>query len=182
MKSATGYTMIEMLSVISIMTIMTTLGVPSFRYVTNSNRVSAEINQLYSDMESARSAALREGLPVTLCPSTDKQTCSEQSQSWQSGWIMFLDFNGNGAVDPGDTIMHVSGAFASTTDTLAAGQNAAALTFNREGFASNLPNTAAGFITFTLHTVPLSSNWTRCVQVTLVGMITTEHALQGACT
>ena len=46
MKSVRGYTLIEMLSVISIAAIMTVLGVPSFRYVTNSNRVTAEVNQL----------------------------------------------------------------------------------------------------------------------------------------
>jgi type IV fimbrial biogenesis protein FimT len=170
-----------MLSVISIAAIMTVLGVPSFRYVTNSNRVTAEVNQLYWDMEFGRSAAIRTGLPVTLCPSTDGLNCAAQSQSWQTGWIVFSDVNGNGTVDAGDSILRVQTAFP-TTDTFVADQNIFAVTFNREGFALNLPGTPPGYITIALHTNPTNSDWTRCIQVTMVGMLTTEHTLQGACT
>ena len=182
MKCVRGYTLVEMLSVISIVAIMTAMGVPSFRYVTNSNRVTAEVNQLYWDMELARSTAVREGLPTTICPSTDGRSCAVRSQSWQNGWIVFSDMNGDGVVDTGDSILRAQTAFLATTDTFIAEQGTYAVTFNREGFAMNLPGTSTGYITITLHTNPVSSDWARCIQVTTVGLITTEHALQGACT
>jgi hypothetical protein len=56
------------------------------------------------------------------------------------------------------------------------------VSFNREGFATNLPSTSAGFITITLHTQPQATAWTRCIQVSTVGMLTTERAQQGSCT
>jgi type IV fimbrial biogenesis protein FimT len=58
MRAAYGYSLVELLSVISIGAILMTVGVPSYRYVSNSNRVTAEVNSLYLDLEVARSTAM----------------------------------------------------------------------------------------------------------------------------
>jgi type IV fimbrial biogenesis protein FimT len=182
MRAAYGYSLVELLSVISIGAILMTVGVPSYRYVSNSNRVTAEVNSLYLDLEVARSTAMEGGAPVTVCPSTNGQTCASGSQAWQSGWIIFTDVNGDAAVDPGDTVLMARPAFTASTDTFLSSQDVYAVTFNREGFATNQPSTTAGFITITLHTQPQAPAWTRCIQVSTVGMLTTEHAQQGSCT
>jgi len=170
------------MSVVAIAVILLTVGVPSFRYVTNSNRVTAEVNSLYLDLELARSKALAMGAPVTVCPSTDGRTCAPSSQIWQSGWIIFSDSNGNGAVDSGDEVLMERAAFTSSTDTFLSSQGVSAVTFNREGFAINLPSSSAGYTTIKLHTRPQSPAWTRCIQVSIVGMLMTEHAQQRSCT
>lgn len=182
MRTAYGYSVVELMSVVSIAGILMTVGVPSFRYVTNSNRVTAEVNSLYFDLELARSRAVAMGLPVTVCPSTDGQTCVPSAEVWQSGWIIFSDSNGNGVVDSGDEVLMVRAAFTSSTDTFLSSQGVSAVTFNREGFAINLPSSSTGFTTITLHTQPQSPAWTRCIQVSTIGMLTTEHAQQGSCT
>lgn len=182
MRTAYGYSVVELMSVVSIAGILMGVGVPSFRYVTNSNRVTAEVNSLYFDLELARSRAQAMGLPVTVCPSTDGQTCAPSAEVWQSGWIIFSDSNGNGVVDSGDEVLMARAAFTSSTDTFLSSQGVYALTFNREGFAINLPGSSTGYTTITLHTQPQSPAWTRCIQVSTIGMLTTEHAQQGSCT
>jgi type IV fimbrial biogenesis protein FimT len=176
-----GYGMVELLSVIGIATILTVLAVPSYRYVTNSNRASAEVNGLVGDLELARSAAIERGLPVSVCPSQDGRTCTANSQTWQHGWIVFLDANGNAVMDADDKVLLAQTPFASGTDTLLSDPGVTAVTFNRDGFAFNLPDTKTGYVTFTLHTQPQNQQWTRCVQVTVVGIVTTQRSSQEGC-
>ncbi len=69
-KRMSGMTLVELLIVMMIAAILVGVGVPSFRYVTNSNRMSGEINNLLGDLQFARSEALKEGQTVTICSST----------------------------------------------------------------------------------------------------------------
>ncbi|MGO9426711.1 MAG: Tfp pilus assembly protein FimT/FimU, partial [Steroidobacteraceae bacterium] len=64
---AAGFTMIEMLMTMAIAIIVLTIGVPSFRYVTNSNRIAGELNGLLGDLQFARAEAIKEGTNVTVC-------------------------------------------------------------------------------------------------------------------
>ena len=111
LRSSAGFTLIELLTVITVVAILFALGMPSYRYVTNANRISGEVNALLGDMQYARSEAIKEGQPVTVCSSTNATTCSNQT-SWRNGWIVFTDVNGNGAVDGvNDAILRVQPAF-----------------------------------------------------------------------
>ena len=58
---AAGFTMVEMLMTMAIATILLTIAVPSFRYVTNSNRIAGELNGLLGDLQFARAEAIKEG-------------------------------------------------------------------------------------------------------------------------
>ena len=87
--------------------------------------------------------------------------------------------NGTGAVDSAaDTILRVQRAFP-LGDTFDANNNTQFVTFNREGFALNLKNPP---ITVTLHAAVPATATTRCLQITIVGQLTTETAGTGACT
>jgi len=44
------------------------------------------------------------------------------------------------------------------------------VTFNREGFAVNVLNGS----TITLHDATANAAWTRCLEITMVGQMTTE--------
>jgi type IV fimbrial biogenesis protein FimT len=171
-----GMTMTELLIVILIVAILTGIGVPSFLSVTNSNRISGEVNGLLGDLQYARSEAIKEGQPVTVCSSTDGLTCAA-STNWKTGWIVFSDVNGSKTVDPGDAILRTQPTF-SGTDTFVADNNLSSVTFNREGFGNT---GTANVATITLRALVPNIVTTRCVTVTPVGMVTTLQGLAGVC-
>ena len=172
-RRAHGVTLIELLITIVIAAILLTIGVPSYRYVTNANRVASEANGLLGDLQFARAEAIKEGQTVTACVSADGATCTGPD-TWQTGWIVFSDVNNDQTVDAGDAVLRVQQPFANlgSADTLVASNAVVAVTFNREGFATNL---AAGTL-MTLHEPSGNSAWTHCLSITTVGLMTTATA------
>ncbi len=165
-----GFTMFELVIVMVIVAILAAIALPSFKYVTTSNRIATELNGLVGDLQYARSEAIKEGLPVTVCSSTDGLTCATSS-TWTTGWIVFTDPNGNATVDTGEVVLRSQNAFTASgsTDTLVASSAAfTAVTFNREGFAAT---GAATVVNVALHSVPTNNQWTRCLSVTPVGAL-----------
>jgi type IV fimbrial biogenesis protein FimT len=163
-----GFTLLELLITMSIAAILLTLAVPSFRYVTNSNRIAGEVNGLLGDLQFARAEAVKEGRTVTVCVSTDGQNCAG-STTWQSGWIVYSDPTDVGVRDPGETVLRWQKTF-SSSDTFLASNNVAAITFNREGYAIGIANGTL----LELHDSTDTSAWTRCLSVNLSGEMTTE--------
>src|SRR5258708_2579071 len=89
-----GFTMIELLIVITIGAILMAIAIPSYRYVTTSNRVAGEINGLLGDVQFARYEAIKEGLNVTICPTqTASDTTCYASTTWTGGWIVLSNAN-----------------------------------------------------------------------------------------
>jgi len=172
MKAATGFTMVELLVVIMIVSILMGIGVPSYKYVTNSNRLSAEVNGLLGDMQLARAEAVKEGVSVTVCPSKNQTTCSGSSD-WSSGWIVFADPANVGVLDADETILrtqkplHAGDKLVDTTGTLTSA------TFNRAGFLSFTGMPVDG-ITLTLHDDKAISDHTRCLWIASQGLMTTQ--------
>jgi len=163
-----GFTLLELLITMSIAAILLTLAVPSFRYVTNANRIAGEVNGLLGDLQFARSEAVKEGRYVTVCVSTDGQNCNG-STTWQQGWIVFSDPTDVGVNGAGETPLRWQKTF-SSTDTFLASQNVAAITFNREGYAVGIANGTL----LELHDFTNTTAWTRCLYVNLSGEMTTE--------
>jgi type IV fimbrial biogenesis protein FimT len=168
-KRDSGYTMMELVVTMSIVAILAFIAVPGFRYVTNSNRIATEVNGLLGDIQFARSQAVKEGLPVTICSSSNATGCT--GTAWELGWIVFLDTNNNKAVDPGEAIIRTQPGFGGTDTFIATPNNFNALTFNRMGYA---PTGLANAINVTLHDSTSNTIWTRCVAINPIGSAVTE--------
>jgi type IV fimbrial biogenesis protein FimT len=166
-----GFTLTELLVVTAIVAILLGIGVPSYRYISNSYRISSEVNGLLGDLQFARGEAIKEGVTITACVSRDGATCDAGSTTWQEGWIVFQDLNNDQTVDPGDAVLRVQTAFVNT-DTFIADTGANTVTFNREGFATN----TAGLLpaTVKLHEQTVNPFWTRCLYITSTGLMATE--------
>jgi type IV fimbrial biogenesis protein FimT len=171
MKPQAGYTLTELMTVMAIVAILLAIGVPSYKYITTSYRMSSEVNNLLGDLMLARGEAIKEGQGVTVCVSSNGTSCTGGS-SWQNGWIVFS--NGGGAADPAaGTILRVQPPFTGNpSDTFVAGSGISSITYNREGFAT----TAAGFpnTVITLHNPANNSGYTRCLSISPQGTLNTE--------
>jgi type IV fimbrial biogenesis protein FimT len=172
MKRQSGFNLTELVIVVAIVAILLSVGVPSYRYITNSYRMSSEVNGLLGDLMYARAESLKEGQGVTVCVS-DGVNCLGTT-AWQSGWVVFSNPNG-AANPPAGSILRTQAAFAGpggVADSFIASNGVSAVTYNREGFAT----TAAGFpsTTITLHDATANAAWTRCLLISAQGTLTTE--------
>jgi len=172
-------TAIELLVVMSIIAIFMAMAMPSFLSLTQTNRVASEVNALVGDLQFARAEAIKEGIPVSICASSNGTSCLGAA-TWNMGWIVFSDPNGNKAVDTGDLVLRKQIPWTSTDTFSAADSNnnaVTALSYSRDGFAMNL----AGTVIWTLHTQPVNTLASRCVTLNIVGHQQVQSAGTGNC-
>jgi type IV fimbrial biogenesis protein FimT len=154
--------MVEMIMTVAVGAILLTVGIPSFRYITNSNRIAAEINGLLGDLQFARSEAIKEGVSVSACVSTNGTSCAGGgTNTWQNGWIVISS--------AGNTVLRVQAPFTST-DTFVATNAVGTINFNRDGYANGIANGTL----IELHDITGNHSWTRCLAITLSGLIASQ--------
>ncbi|MEO7385480.1 MAG: GspH/FimT family pseudopilin [Gammaproteobacteria bacterium] len=98
-----GFTLAEVLTTIGVLGLSLSLVVPSFDRVARSNLRATAINELVATLHVARSEAITRNAPVVICPSANGTTCSPVA--WESGWIRFVDSNGDFRADADETIL-----------------------------------------------------------------------------
>ena len=98
-----GFTLIELMVTISVAAILLALAAPAFQGLLISNRITAQTNDLVSDLAFARSEAIKRGVRVTVCSANTPTTCGAGT-GWTQGWIVFVD-NGTAGDATGDTIL-----------------------------------------------------------------------------
>jgi type IV fimbrial biogenesis protein FimT len=172
-----GFTLLEIMVAVVIVSILLGLAAPSFQDITQRYRALREINALGSDLQLARSQAVKEGQSVTVCASSNGTSCLG-ADTWEQGWIVFSDINSNQVADAGDTLVRVQGSLGGT-NSLRPTNSVVSITFNREGFAVGLP---VNVITFTLHTDPINNSATKCIALNRVGKQESQVTGVGACT
>lgn len=175
--SQIGLTFLEVMVVIAIASILLAIAAPSFTGTTQRFRALAEANELVRDMQFARSEAIDQGLPVTICASIDSATCSSASDAWHKGWIVFADPTASKIVGT-NPLIRIQKRWTGS-DTFTADNSTSSITFSREGFTLGLPGT--GTVTFTLHTNPLNSAATQCVAIIKTGRVQIQSAGMGTC-
>lgn len=178
-----GVTLIELLIVVTLAAILMSIGVPSYRYVTTSNRMVTEVDSLLGDLQYARSESVREGQYVTVCVAQSTNpagpSCAASgTATWQNGWIIFSDVNHDATVDTVASVLRIHNAF-SSSDTFVASPAASAVTFNREGFAS----LGSGATRITLNDSGNDAIYARCLDINQAGKSSTQnHSSDVTCT
>jgi type IV fimbrial biogenesis protein FimT len=167
-----GFNLIEMMAALAVLGILLAIGVPSFTQMIRNNRVVAETNELVVALSTARSEAVKRGLPTAVCARTGPTTdvCrTGTANDWASGYLVFTDPAGTaGVIDAGDEILQRFDA---------AGAGVTIVTNNRPvvRFAgSGLPPSGAVDTTFTLRHTVCAGNNLRTVKITATGRLNTN--------
>lgn len=83
-----GFTMIELLVTIGIAGILMALAAPSFTTFIQNTRLSSTTQLLISDLNQARSEAIKRNVHVLVCTPNNAQTDCAASTNWQTGWLV----------------------------------------------------------------------------------------------
>jgi len=110
-----GVTVIELMVTLAIAVVMLTVAVPGFTSFIADNRRAGQANQVVGMLNMARSEAIKRGVRVTICKTSDPYASSPvcvPTATWGQGWVLFVDrihIPGNpmGVVDVGDEILRV---------------------------------------------------------------------------
>lgn len=139
-----GFTIIELIVTMAVVAILATIAIPSFIEIMTKRRIAGYVNEFSGALAYARSEAIRRGVPVSVCRSSDGSSCGA---SWGSGWIVFANTdNDSPAVrDGNETILRAfpalaSGFTANTSST--GGKFANDITYDRLGLANDIGTVA----------------------------------------
>ena len=127
-RRRSGFTLIDILVAVAIIAIVLVFGVPTLRNTVQENQISTQANALVIALNYARSEAINRNLPVIVCAAasptngtTTPTECSGDHKTWNNGWIVFTDKNGNdynnitSAPTQSDTVLRVHGALSGGT-------------------------------------------------------------------
>lgn len=170
-RNVTGVTLVELLAVIAIAAILMAIGVPSYKYVTTTDRVASEVNGLVGDLEFAREEAIKEGGNVNVCPSSDGVNCLATT-AWDSGWVVCSDPSDTGSCATGQADWRVQRPFnaSGSADTFTMSNSSVnVVTFNRLGFVST--NLGTSGVMLSLHDSTDSSAYTHCLAISTIGQL-----------
>jgi type IV fimbrial biogenesis protein FimT len=101
-----GLTLAETLTALAVLGISLSLAIPAMQNLARDNARATAVNQLVATMHMARSEAITRNKPVAVCPSRDLRSCT--GNSWESGWLRFVDDNQNQTLDTEELILGVS--------------------------------------------------------------------------
>lgn len=104
-RKAGGFTLVETMTVVAIAVILLTAGIPAFSELVKNNRLTAQANALVGTLGAARSEAVARQRTVTVCGSATGTACDG---TWASGWMAFVDTDGDGSVDTGEAVLRVA--------------------------------------------------------------------------
>jgi type IV fimbrial biogenesis protein FimT len=82
-----GFTIIELMVVMVLLAVMAMLATPSWRTLQARNAIRTLANDYTLSVYFARSEAVRQNAPVTICPSNDGATCTDSAL--ENGWVVF---------------------------------------------------------------------------------------------
>ena len=105
-----GFTLVELLVTLAVTVVLMALAAPTFRTLLLKRTVQAAADALVSDLRLARSEAIKRSATVSVCSSADGAACSNGA-AWRSGWIVFVDTDGDGNLDADDTVLRVQDAW-----------------------------------------------------------------------
>jgi len=114
-KKVKGLTLIELLTTLAIASILISLASSSFANIIADNKLTVQHNNLISAIALTRSESIKRAQRVTLCQSSNNNSCTKVSSDWHQGWVVFTDINEDNQIDANEPILLVQQAISDLT-------------------------------------------------------------------
>ena len=101
-----GFTLIELTITLAIITTLAGVAGPAMAGFIEHQRATATATSLTTHMQLARMAAVSRNRRAVLCPTSDGNSCAAGTD-WSTGWMLFVDDDGNRRPDHNDDILRV---------------------------------------------------------------------------
>lgn len=137
-KKFAGFTIIELMVTLSVLAILLAVAVPSFMSSMETNRISSYLQEASAAIRYTRSEAIKRNQTATMCASSDQSTCTG---SWNQGWIIFVDQNGDGSRAASEPLLRVKDGLASGYAMTWSDTNSGYISFGGQGFTANQQGT-----------------------------------------
>ncbi len=102
-----GMSHVELMIAVALVTVLSVTALPGVSDMMDRNKVMGTRHQMLTDFNFARNTAVNSYRRVVICPSSNERSCSGQT-NWNSGWIIFQDFNGDGERDTSEKLLRVA--------------------------------------------------------------------------
>ena len=101
-----GFTLAEVLIVVVIMTILMSIAAPGFLDFLRTSQAMGAVNEFVSDINMARTEAIRKRSRVVVCSRQTDSACGGASD-WANGYLVFVDADSDGVFDAGEVLVKV---------------------------------------------------------------------------
>ena len=130
-----GFTLYELLITVIIVGVVLSYGIANLADFTRNNRMTATANDLHAAFHLARSESARARSNITICASSDAMDVNPNCTgvgTWNQGYIVFQDTDGDLLPDAGEPILRRHGP-AETGVTLSFENNADYFSYSQNG-------------------------------------------------
>jgi type IV fimbrial biogenesis protein FimT len=104
MKKESAFTLLEIIVTLAIIALVMAFAIPGMGTFIKNERLTTQINALVGHLAYARSEAVLRTQQVAVCVSNDTTSCTG-GNSWEDGWIVYVDVDGNGSFSGGEIIL-----------------------------------------------------------------------------
>lgn len=131
-RTQTGISLIELIFTLAIAGILASISIPALGSLTRGAQSRTAGESLVASLNLARMSAVNRQRDVVVCPSANQADCDDDIH-WQSGWIVFVDANGDGQHDAGESVLETVQARSGIA--IAATQGRKHITYHADGTA-----------------------------------------------
>ena len=136
MPTHNGFSLIEVVTALAVVAVSTTLALPAMTQALERQRVATTLHLLSADLAMARGTAIMRRSQVVVCPRATPVTCAEDGD-WSTGWIVFLDPDGDRLPAHGAGILRTTDAPAGDAGRLSLRSTRPLLRFQHDGRAAH---------------------------------------------